>query len=196
MNKNKEPLRTAQCEAPLTSLHRILPAITMGYSILDIVDGVTAGLDFLMHGLATLSVMVFFCAHNKPHLVSPMLIMEFSTIFLALVRIKGISGFWTASVLGAFTLSFFWCRILVFPYIWSELVQIMQQESSSQLYQSCFPGYFKYVVFGFGMFYNCLNLFWFYKILRKAARKLGGAEKVQELNDVMDKASRTDKKTR
>lgn len=46
-----EPLRSiVGCGGPLTSLHRIVPAITMGYGIFDILDGVGHGLDFVsMH---------------------------------------------------------------------------------------------------------------------------------------------------
>lgn len=42
-----EPLRSVLCQGPLTSLHRILPAITMGYALFDVVDGFTTGLDFV-----------------------------------------------------------------------------------------------------------------------------------------------------
>lgn len=42
-----EPLRSILCQGPLTSLHRIVPAITMGYGIFDIVDGAPHGIDFV-----------------------------------------------------------------------------------------------------------------------------------------------------
>jgi hypothetical protein len=63
-----EPLRTLNCEGPLTSLHRILPAITAGYSLLDLYDGLEIGSDFAMHGAATFVVMTFFCEAGVPHL--------------------------------------------------------------------------------------------------------------------------------
>jgi hypothetical protein len=82
-----EPLRSCRCMGPLTSLHRILPAITMGYSLFDLLDGFTISIDFVLHGLSTLSVMAFFCEHNAPHIITPMLLMEVSTI--PLVRYSG-----------------------------------------------------------------------------------------------------------
>lgn len=42
-----EPLRSIVCEGPLTSLHRIVPAITMGYGLFDILDGFEHGIDFV-----------------------------------------------------------------------------------------------------------------------------------------------------
>jgi hypothetical protein len=55
-----EPARSLQCYGPLTSLHRLLPAITMGYSIFDLIDGIFLGPDFLLHGFATLIVFSFY----------------------------------------------------------------------------------------------------------------------------------------
>jgi len=43
----QEPLRSFLCEGPLTSLHRIVPAITMGFGFFDILDGIGHGFDFV-----------------------------------------------------------------------------------------------------------------------------------------------------
>ena len=37
-----------------------------------------------------------------------------------------------------------------------------------------------------GMFFNCLNAFWFYKIIKKVKRKLSGAEKWKAKNHVKE----------
>jgi hypothetical protein len=44
-----EPLRSLLCQGPLTSLHRIVPAITMGYGFFDIIDGMSHGPDFVRY---------------------------------------------------------------------------------------------------------------------------------------------------
>ena len=44
---SKEPLRSIQCQGPLTSLHRLLPAITAGYGLFDIIEGLHLGMDFV-----------------------------------------------------------------------------------------------------------------------------------------------------
>ena len=75
-NRNTEPLRSVTCQGPLTSLHRIIPMITMGYSVLDLLDGVSLGVDFLAHGAATLTIMGFFIYKDIPHVIVPMLLME------------------------------------------------------------------------------------------------------------------------
>lgn len=70
-------LNPGQCgDTPLTSLHRILPAITMGYSVFDMLDGFHLRLDFLLHGGATFLVMALFVQNDVPHLVTSMLLME------------------------------------------------------------------------------------------------------------------------
>ena len=77
-----EPLRSSQCHPPLTSLHRMLPAITMGYSSFDFLDGLTLGLEFALHGAATLFVMTVYVLLHAAHIITPMLVMEVSTINL------------------------------------------------------------------------------------------------------------------
>lgn len=185
-----EPLRTCQCLGPLTSLHRILPAITMGYSMFDLIDGLTLGVDFALHGLATMGVMSFFCETNLPHIIAPMLLMEVSTIPLTVVRADFVSPTTTAVIQASFAVLFFLCRVLCVPYIWTKLLFTMIETRSTEAYQSCFMPYFMPVAFCFGMVFHCLNAFWFYKIVRKIRRKVLGTEQVQANNDLGE----TDKK--
>jgi hypothetical protein len=42
-----EPRRSILCQGPLTSLHRILPAITTGFGLFDMMDAHGHGLDFV-----------------------------------------------------------------------------------------------------------------------------------------------------
>lgn len=42
-----EPDRSILCHGPLTSLHRIVPAITMGFGLFDVLDGFEHGIDFV-----------------------------------------------------------------------------------------------------------------------------------------------------
>lgn len=69
---------TLHCLGPLTSLHRILPSITLGYAICDIINGFTLGKDALAHGFATFMVMSLFIGHGASHIMTPMLLMEVS----------------------------------------------------------------------------------------------------------------------
>lgn len=48
----------------------------MGYAIFDLVDSFDLRLDFLLHGMATFSVMALFVWNDVPHLVNSMLLME------------------------------------------------------------------------------------------------------------------------
>jgi TLC domain len=184
-----EPLRSMQCHGPFTSLHRILPAITMGYSLFDFYDGLTISVDFMIHGLATFTIMYCFnYVFDAPHIMAPMLFMEGSTIFLTIVK----ADFLPSSIVFLnqmlFTLAFFVCRLVVVPYFWMELMITMYQQQNDIAFQQCFPSHFIVTCFVFGMFYNILNTYWFIKIIRKARRKILGIEKPKEKNDLSDEA--------
>ena len=184
-----EPLRSLQCHGPFTSLHRILPAITMGYSLFDFYDGLTISVDFMMHGLVTFTIMYCFnYVFDAPHIMAPMLFMEGSTIFLTIVK----ADFLPSSIVFMnqmlFTLAFFVCRLVVVPYFWMELMIAMYRQQNDVAFQQCFPSHFIYTCFIFGMFYNILNTYWFIKIIRKARRKILGIEKPKERNDLSDEA--------
>ena len=184
-----EPLRSIQCHGPFTSLHRILPAITMGYSLFDFYDGLTISVDFMIHGLVTFTVMYTFnYIFDAPHIMAPMLFMEGSTVFLTIVK----ADFLPSSIIFMnqmlFTVAFFVCRLVVVPYFWMELMITMYRQQNDIAFQQCFPSYFIYACFTFGMFYNILNTYWFVKIVRKARRKILGIEKPKEKNDLIDEA--------
>jgi hypothetical protein len=46
-----EPLRSLLCHGPLTSLHRMIPAITLGFGLFDIIDGFSHGVDFVSRSI-------------------------------------------------------------------------------------------------------------------------------------------------
>jgi TLC domain len=181
-----EPLRSCQCQPPLTSLHRILPAITMGYSLFDILDGMTISIAFALHGAATLSIMAFFCELDRPHIITPMLLMEVSTVFLTVVRADFFSTTVAALNQACFALNFFAFRIVIVPFLWGKLMLAMYEQKDTADFVNCFPPYFLGVCFGFGMFFNILNAYWWIKIVQKIQRKISGVEKVHDNNDLSE----------
>ena len=42
-----EPLGAILCQGPLTTFHSIVPAITLGFGIFDIIEGFSHGMDFV-----------------------------------------------------------------------------------------------------------------------------------------------------
>jgi hypothetical protein len=182
-----EPVRTARCgEQALTCLHRILPAITLGYSIYDVIAGLSLGWDFLLHGVSTFIVFAFFVQHDVPHFLAPMLLMEVSTIFLTLVQCEHFST--TLSLINqlCFVLSFFLNRIVLVPYIWvQQTYNLLREERLAENY--CLPWYFNTFILVLGVTFHSLNAFWFYKIVRKVMRKMSGNEKVHEKNDLKER---------
>eukprot|EP00529_Nitzschia_sp_RCC80_P032374 CAMPEP_0113473244 /NCGR_PEP_ID=MMETSP0014_2-20120614/17942_1 /TAXON_ID=2857 /ORGANISM="Nitzschia sp." /LENGTH=217 /DNA_ID=CAMNT_0000366001 /DNA_START=147 /DNA_END=797 /DNA_ORIENTATION=+ /assembly_acc=CAM_ASM_000159 len=113
-----EPLGSILCNGPLTSLHAIVPAITMGFGVFDIVEGFAHGTDFILHGLATFSVMAYFCVVGVPEIITPMLLMEISTINLCLMRASFLSERAMTVNIGLFMSSFFAFRMVICPYLW------------------------------------------------------------------------------
>lgn len=170
-----EPFATLEyCQQPLTSLHRILPAILQGYALCDILEAIHLrskglGLEFLGHGISTLLVTTTFIEANASHLLTFTLVMEISTIVLGLLKAEFLSDASKLVAMGMFVLLFFLTRIVVFPYIYFKSIVVMR-------HGYCFPSYIFYISVFFGIFFNALNAFWFYKIVRKVHRKLSGAE--------------------
>jgi len=172
-----EPLRSIQCAEPLTSLHRILPAITQGYAVCDIINGFSLGREFLAHGIATFTVMTIFVELNASSIILPMLVMEISTILLACIR----GTFWTSTmqifIQALFAVSFFFCRVIFTPISYYEIVTTMHTHQGH-----CYPRFLFYVTLLFGAFFNCLNAYWFIKILKKISRKFNGEEKMGDVS--------------
>jgi hypothetical protein len=187
-----EPLRSLRCYGCLTSLHRILPAITMGYSIFDLLDGIRLGPDFMIHGIATLAVFSFYVEHQKEEFMAPMLLMEVSTIFLACVKANFVSPIITAIIQLSFVICFFTFRIVVTPYLWAQVMWILLTEKHTVEYQSCFPWYFQLFSFLLGITFHCLNSFWFYKIIKKVMRKMAGVEDVQDGNHLTEHEAKSE----
>uniref|UniRef100_A0A7S4HND2 TLC domain-containing protein n=1 Tax=Odontella aurita TaxID=265563 RepID=A0A7S4HND2_9STRA len=175
-----EPMRSIRCEGPLTSLHRLLPAITWGYAMVDIVDSFTLGNDFLMHGTMLGAVMGTVCELGVPHTITPMLIMEVSTIPL---NLTGATFLPQIAILVAqlmFAVLFFIIRILLVPLLWARWVKTFYEEEAIEKDNVCFPHWFIYVVLVFGVLFHSLNFYWFRKVVRKIKRKLVGEEKMTD----------------
>jgi hypothetical protein len=183
---NTEPLGSILCHGPLTSLHRIVPAITMGFGMFDIIEGFTNGIDFMLHGLATSFIMGYFTEFDIGEIVTPMLLMEISTPFLSLTKFQLFSDKAITINMGLFVLSFFFYRCVRVPYIMFDVFRILMQHRNDPTSQACLPWHLPYVIFTFCIFFNSLNFYWMYKIIRKVQRKLSGKEKLNDNNDIKD----------
>ena len=81
--------------------------------------------------------------------------------------------------------SFFLVRIVFGPYaIYQHSYLLYTVGRTSEESKACLPTGFDHVIFIVGMFFNVLNAFWFYKILRKLQRKLNGTESVHGNNSL------------
>jgi len=185
MTGTPEPLGTVMCLGPLTSLHRILPTASVGFSVFDLLDGMRMGADFLSHG----AVMFLFSAYvmevDKNEVLSVMLTLEVSSIFLNFVRCKFLSPRLAMANMLVFVVTFFLSRIVFGPYaIYQHSYLLYTVGRTSEESKACLPRGFDHVIFATGMFFNLLNAFWFYKILRKLQRKLKGTEGVHSNNSL------------
>lgn len=180
-----EPLRACvACAGPLTSLHRILPAITLGYSAFDFLDGLSISVDFALHGLATCFVMMYFVEAGAPQFVTPYLLMEVSTLNLTIVRADFFSDAVSAINQACFALSFFLFRIVLTPFMWLKLMLALYEYAPSEDFRNCYPRGLAVVSFLLGAVFHVLNCFWMFKIIRKAVRKLTGREGVKANNEL------------
>jgi len=124
--------------------------------------------------------MAYFCEIGVPEIIVPMLMMEISTINLAVMRATFMSEKLVMCTIGVFSLNFLVFRILLCPYLWWGIFVATWDNRNNPESQACLPWHFTYVTFVFGMFFNCLNAFWFVKILHKIMRKFAGVENVTE----------------
>jgi hypothetical protein len=138
-------------------LHRIIPAITQGYAICDIINGFRLGPEFLAHGIATFSVAAIFNENNASHILTPMLIMEISTVVLAILRANFFTPTMQLITQASFALSFFVCRILISPVVYYNICLHMFTKSKEM--GECFHDIIFYSTIIFGLFFQCLNLF-------------------------------------
>mmetsp|Transcript_20899 Transcript_20899/g.26385 ORF Transcript_20899/g.26385 Transcript_20899/m.26385 type:complete len:265 (-) Transcript_20899:199-993(-) len=183
MNGVTEPLGSIQCNGPLTSLHRIIPAITQGYAICDIINGFRLGPAFLAHGIATFTVVGIFNEFNASHILTPMLVMEVSTIVLAILRANFFTPLLQLVTQATFALLFFVCRIIISPMVHYDITSSMLLMSEDM--GKCFPKLIFYTTILFGTFFHGLNAFWFVKLLKKIKRKLTKEESLEmkDLNE-------------
>jgi len=183
-----EPLGQVLCQGPLTTFHSIVPAVTMGYGFFDIAEGMRlAKKDFIMHGIATLSIMSYFCEYGVPEIILPMLLMEISTINLVFMPATKLFSEKTAIInIILFIITFAVSRMVICPYLWWEIFITTWEHRNNHVSQACLPWHFTYVTFVFGMFFNCLNAFWFIKIVKKMQRKLTGSENWKKANHMKD----------
>ena len=109
---------------------------------------------------------------------------QISTPHLAMMNASFFNEFLHAANMGCFVVFFVLFRGIICPYLWYSIIVDLYQQRNSDIPKACQPWHFAYVSFTFGMFFNCLNGFWMYKLFRKIRRKYLGTEKLREKNDL------------
>lgn len=95
-----------------------------------------------------------FCELGASHILTPMLIMEVSTIILAILRADFFTPRMQFITQSFFALCFFVSRIVISPAVYYEVIITMNIHVGD-----CFPPYLYYVTLAFGGFFHCLNAF-------------------------------------
>ena len=95
-----------------------------------------------------------FCELGASHILTPMLIMEVSTIILAILRADFFTPRMQFITQSFFALCFFVSRIVISPAVYYEVITTMNKHVGD-----CFPPYLYYVTLAFGGFFHCLNAF-------------------------------------
>ena len=117
--------------------------------------------------------MTLFNELEASAIITPMLIMEVSTIVLAMLRCDFLTPKMQLITQATFAFLFFLCRILIAPYLCLDVIVKMNEHLGE-----CYPRFIFYVTLVFGIFFNGLNLFWFIKLVKKIQRKLKGEESI------------------
>jgi len=168
------PIGITGCNGPTTPLHNILPAVTMGYSMFELHNARSDSRDIVLHAAVLLAVMGIVCELGYQYMVTSMLIMQTSTIFLFFIRRDYANETLNIIMQVLFLLSFFVTRFLVAPYFWS--LFLLFHLKSLREEDQCFPNLFLIVVLLFGLIFHGLNAFWLGKIVKKVTRKLKNLE--------------------
>lgn len=189
-----EPLRTIRCEGPLTPLHSFLPTITLGYAFSDILYGLSSSgsSDVLIHGVGMGSVLIIVCELGIQHTITPMILMELSSIPLNLYEAYFLSPNAKVVVLILFAILFALIRVLFVPYMWIRFLWTFYEEifkgkskdavavgdeRDGVITDGCFPDNFIYIILTFGLLFHGLNFFWFGKIIKKIYRRINRLQK-------------------
>ncbi len=100
---------------------------------------------------ATLISTSLFNEYGVSHFLTPMLVLEGSTVILALLRADFLSRTMLIVMQAAFVLMFISCRLVLFPYMYF----LAMSEGPGD----CVPMHLFYMSFVFGAFFNGLNIF-------------------------------------
>ena len=156
-------------EPPWTAT--ILPAVTMGYGFYDLLIGIHrhARWDYSMHGVVLILACGAVCVSKQAHQVTYMMLMEWSTVFLNLRRLKSIY------IDFMFALLFFVIRIGVVPFVWTKWMYRFSRDDTNT---SCIATIVPWAALFGGIILHVLNIYWarflFIKV-RKKVRELAAA---------------------
>ena len=139
------------CQGPSQGLNFNLKKL---YAVCDIINGFRLGPTYLAHGVATFSVATAFNELGASHVLTPMLIMEVSTMVLAVLRADFFTPTMQLLSQASFALLFFITRIIMSPVILYQIISTMLYHMAG-----CFPNSVFWLTFVFGAFFTSLNVF-------------------------------------
>ena len=137
----------------------------------DIINGFRLGPAFLAHGIGVFAVTGISNELGAGHILTSMLVMELSTIFLTILRADFFTPTMQLLTQASFALLFFLSRIILSPYVYYGIIYEMNKNLGD-----CFPPYMFHITLLFGGFFHCLNLFWFVKLVNKIKAKVTGKD--------------------
>mmetsp|Transcript_41381 Transcript_41381/g.81312 ORF Transcript_41381/g.81312 Transcript_41381/m.81312 type:complete len:222 (+) Transcript_41381:86-751(+) len=152
---------------PPCLLAEVLPMITVGYAVFDVIVGLRSNrVDYFLHGVILFGFMGVSCMYGMSHHLSYGLSMEWSTIFL---NLRALKKNWIDIV---FVVTFVATRIFLVPYLW--WIWVKGYERADDATKACLAGseiLYHSVIFA-GMFFNLLNLYWGQIIVRRLYAKI------------------------
>ena len=106
--------------------------------------------------------------------------MEVSTIPLNMLKYKFSRPAYSVVNTIIFVVTFFFSRMVVFPWIWSRWVWTFYQENIKGGAKTCYPSYFFHVVVIVGLVFHGLNIYWMILVIKGAVKKIRGPSEATE----------------
>mmetsp|Transcript_27631 Transcript_27631/g.61711 ORF Transcript_27631/g.61711 Transcript_27631/m.61711 type:complete len:257 (-) Transcript_27631:83-853(-) len=137
----------------------LLPMITCGYAVFDVIVGFRANrIDYFLHGVALFFLCGTACHYEVGAVLPYGLVMECSTVFL---NLRSLKKNWIDV---AFVSSFVFFRIGLVPFYWYKWTTRFR---AIPLAQRCLSEGVYYAMFYGGAFFTALNVYWGQIIVRR-----------------------------
>eukprot|EP00940_MAST-03C_sp_MAST-3C-sp2_P001651 g1651.t1 len=163
----KEPERSFRCLGPVSIVSSLLPPLSLGYGVHDLIDGYRRrDVSVLIHGSLLTSGLVILLHLDVAHHIVRIFTINISSFFLNLRALD----FGTRSNVAVdlmFVASFAILRAIVLPMWWIQFLSFAHRTPATTWGTCMSWGVVRGAILG-GMILHSLNFYWLYRIVMRA----------------------------